>query len=252
MDIEDSKKILAWITFAQRDLRFGEIDIILRLDSKTTNWLLWDHLRDKFSSILRFRYLRGNDPNAVGAVVHPEGSTSETNRQNPSDAQREANGSQPDGNLEQDEIDEDEDFNLGDDSEDDANSRISDDDDQSSRERRSEDVNYKKHSADTEQQQSAKSFGNDMREADTYYSWNIRQTKIDFAHHRFREYLKIEGDRNTRQRDALPINLDTHKVQVQLTFDCFKMLRLGIRNGMSNGFMASDAQLAQVQLTRSV
>ena len=230
MDIEDSKKILAWITFAQRDLRFGEIDIILRLDSGTTNWLLWDHLRDKFSSILRFRYPRGNDPGAV----HPDGDVSRTIHHNEIDTKTEGTESQLENTSEHSEVDEDEDFNLGENSEDDASSTTGDDD-LSSQESQLNDVNGKKNSIDIKPSQNGKhltsNMSSDMKEADTYYNWNIRQTKIDFAHHRFREYLKIEGDRSTRQRNDLPINLEMPKIQVQLTFECFKMLRLGIQNG---------------------
>ena len=240
MDIEDSKHILAWITFAQRDLKFGEIDIILRLESKTTNWLLWDHLRDKFSSILRFRYPRGSDPHPVELAAHPGGDIIETVQQHQSDIKGDGDLPQPSSSLEDIVTDEDEDINLGDDSEDDAKSSVDDGGDASSRELQSD------NSTENESPQIGESFSGDMDEADAYYGWNIRQTKIDFAHHRFREYLKIEGARGTRQMNDLPINFDMDKVQIQLTFDCFKMLRLGVRNGTFNGLMGLGAQLAQL------
>lgn len=40
IDVEMVNRLLAWVAFARRPLSFGELDVILRLGSAQTNWLL--------------------------------------------------------------------------------------------------------------------------------------------------------------------------------------------------------------------
>ncbi|KAL9065473.1 MAG: hypothetical protein Q9157_007465 [Trypethelium eluteriae] len=101
--------------------------------------------------------------------------------------------------------DNDDDFDLGDDSDEDADQASSgdDDDDKDSKEDDNEDEDSKT--------QTESKAADETQEADYHYE----------------EYLRIEGDQKTRKKKDLPINLDIHKVQLELTLDCFKMLRLG-------------------------
>ena len=39
LDQETTARILMWISFSRRPLKFGELDVIARLDSGTTNWV---------------------------------------------------------------------------------------------------------------------------------------------------------------------------------------------------------------------
>ncbi|KAF2235940.1 hypothetical protein EV356DRAFT_513513 [Viridothelium virens] len=205
----------------KRDLKFGEIDVILRIDSPTTNWLLWDHLRDKFSSILRFRYPCGYDPDAVAPIPATNNVDADETAQSEKMAVEEDHDDAVGSNATADIADNDDDFDLGDDSDEDADQASSgdDDDDKDSKEDDNDDEDSKT--------QTESKAADETQEADYHYEWNQRQTEIDFTHQRFREYLRIEGDQKTRKKKDLPINLDIHKVQLELTLDCFKMLRLG-------------------------
>ncbi|KAI9713573.1 MAG: hypothetical protein M1820_000955 [Bogoriella megaspora] len=231
MDLGNTKKILAWISFAQRELKFGEIDIILRLDSRTTNWLLWDHLRDKFSSVLRFRYPRGYDPDAVPQAESSDGGTEKTAVEDQSTGPSEEDAVEQDHGQAQIDNGDDDDFDFGEDSDEDADNSTLGGNDQTSSDTKDSEPGLESEPLQDDVTESKSTVRNPVQEADDFYDWNKRQTKIDFTHHRFREYLKLEGDRDTQRKKALPINIDVHKVQLELAVDCFKMLRLGIENG---------------------
>ena len=63
--MDTTARILTWVSFARRPLNFGELDVIARLYSGDTNFMLWEDLRGKFASIFRFRYPKGYDPDAI-------------------------------------------------------------------------------------------------------------------------------------------------------------------------------------------
>lgn len=88
IEVETANRLLAWVAFAKRPLSFGEVDVILRLGSTQTNWFLWNHVRGKFSSVIRLRYPRS------------------------------WNAEEVDGEDEEDEEEDDDNFSLGDSSED--------------------------------------------------------------------------------------------------------------------------------------
>ncbi|POS69294.1 hypothetical protein DHEL01_v212312 [Diaporthe helianthi] len=58
IEVGMANRLLAWVAFAKRPLSFGEVDVILRLGSTQTNRFLWNHVRGKYSSIIRLRYPR--------------------------------------------------------------------------------------------------------------------------------------------------------------------------------------------------
>ncbi|TGJ88629.1 hypothetical protein E0Z10_g27 [Xylaria hypoxylon] len=198
-------RLLAWVAFAKRPLSFGELDVILRSDFDTTNWFLWDHLRGKFASTFRLRYPRGFDPNAKHEDNTDEGGTASGDQQD-----------EPDSHAIDDDDDGNGSFDLDDSGDDDTDEESVDAGDEET----------------TDEAQQEQEYQEPMKfEADEHYSWEQKQTIVDFSHQRFRDFLVIESDSHTRQKPPLPVGIDIHHVEVEIVFDCFRCLRAGINSG---------------------
>lgn len=194
-------RLLAWVAFAKRPLRFGELDVILRSDFDATNWFLWDHLRGKFASIFRLRYPKGFDPEARSDDDEDEGGSTAGDQQDGSDSQ-----------LVSADDDDADSFDL---------------DDSSDDEPEEDDASENGEAEQEQQDEEPKS-----SEADQHYSWEQKRTIVDFSHQRFRDFLVIEGDPYKRQKPPLPVGIDVQQVEVDIVLDCFRCLRAGLDNGI--------------------
>ncbi|KAI1169761.1 hypothetical protein F4777DRAFT_169868 [Nemania sp. FL0916] len=210
VDTTTVNRLLAWVAFAKRPLSFGELDVILRSDFDATNWFLWDHIRGKFASIFRLRYPKGFDPDAKWEDTVDQEVAAGGDQADEQDSRPPASDDDEDDNS----------FNLDD---------SSDDDTDAEEDAASEDGSAtEEKDASEEPQQEEQSQEPKVSEADRHYSWDQKHTIADFSHQRFRDFLVIEGDARTRQKPLLPVGIDTHRVEVDIVFDCFRCLRAGL------------------------
>lgn len=215
LDVDTTTKILIWVSFARRPLNFGELDIIARLYSGATNWMLWANMTGKFASIFRLRYPRGYNPDAVEQQGDDE----------LSDALDEAfDSSLIDADTAEDDTETDPSHIAGSSDGDGGGG----DDIKSNSSGESDDL------AEFEKEYledgSDPTSGNDT-EADRQYDWNQKNTIIEFAHARFRDRIRIEGDPHKRDRDPLPVLMNIHRADIVMAIDCFKMMRLANLKG---------------------
>ncbi|KAI0879066.1 hypothetical protein GGS24DRAFT_486796 [Hypoxylon argillaceum] len=199
-------RLLAWVAFAKRPMSFGELDVLLRSDFDATNWFLWDHIRGKFASIFRLRYPRGFDPDAKDEEHQDEQVIEDDDDQNELGSQLVASDS-----------DDNDSFNLDDSSDDDAEEELISENGSA--------IQDEETGSETQQYEWPKE-----SEADQHYSWGQKHTIVDFSHQRFRDFLVIEGDQLTRQKPSLPVGINIHHVEVEIIFDCFRCLRVGLDN----------------------
>lgn len=209
LDKPSMRKLLMWVTYAKRPLLFGEIDALLLIDSTAANWMLWDQLRGKMSSVFRLTYPRGYNPDSKPAELEKPGidSTSEI-----SDEGHERDHSEMLGQAESsdNEIDEDAgpiEFDF------DGNS-----DDQGEEEKLSD--------QDTEHSEDGIEIGRRQHFEDPY-TWPQKRTLVDFSHQRFRDVLTIEAGPEPRLAPPLAIFADVLTKDLEMTKQCLAMLRLG-------------------------
>ena len=194
LDVETTARILTWVSFSRRPLKFGELDVITRLASGTTNWMLWPNMTGKFASIFRLRYPKGYDPDAAaGSLI--------SNRDESTMAEAQMNG-----------------VNLG------GTTYASGDDesDNSSLAWEPEDVGQ---SDPGETEETLDSSANTQAEADKYYDWYKKNTIVEFTHVRFRDVAKIEGNPQKRQREPLSILMDMYRADISIVLDSLEMMR---------------------------
>ena len=89
-----------------------------------------------------------------------------------------------------------------------------------------------RNSNDVAELQESESGNTQKFEADEKYNWYQKNTIVEFTHTRFRDMIKIEGDPKKRQRESLPILLNTCRAEILIAIDCLKMIYAAPLKGM--------------------
>lgn len=212
MNPDDTALLLAWLAYSKRPLKFGELDAILRLEKAAPNWLLWDRCFGIFSSIVNMQIPKGHREEA-SKIVAPESSAS----LGPSDKLDAIEGL-ADLDL-KDEI-----------SPDGSDDNLEWDFDTDNDEDKSKPPNDAPNSCKIDNEPSG---ANDLNPDELYDMWQ-KNTTLELRHQRFREFLKGDSAYIRRAKALAPIYLELNKIEVILTLQCLKMLRLASTKGTNS------------------
>ncbi|TLD28206.1 hypothetical protein PspLS_03751 [Pyricularia sp. CBS 133598] len=199
------RKMLLYVVYVQRPLRFGELNEFLSLPDRKPNLLLWERTRGVISAVFDLRFPGDQDPDEI------EDHEEEENEVERSDDEK--------GNDDGSESDDDEggfDF-TGDDEDEDTGADDSDSQEifapvASHRLRTSWEMQLRRQNTTTQYQ--------------TYLNDAQIKTKITFCHARFKDYLQREGRSRNRTKLVHAIIPETERVHIEITMMCLEVFML--------------------------
>ncbi|KAL5872412.1 hypothetical protein ACKVWC_008044 [Pyricularia oryzae] len=200
------RKMLLYVVYVQRPLRFGELNEFLSLPDRKPNLLLWERTRGVLSAVFDLRFPGDQDPDEI---------------QDDDEEENELEGSGDEkGNDEgSDQSDDEEDgFDFtGDDEDEDTGADDSDNQDifapvASHRLRTSWEVQLRRQNTTTQYQ--------------TYLNDAQIKTEITFCHARFKDYLQREGRSRNRTKLVHAIIPETERVHIEITMMCLEVFML--------------------------
>ncbi|TLS24871.1 hypothetical protein PpBr36_08603 [Pyricularia pennisetigena] len=199
------RKMLLYVVYVQRPLRFGELNEFLSLPDRKPNLLLWERTRGVLSAVFDLRFPGDQDPDEMeddAEVNELDGSGDEKR-----------NG---DGSDQSDDEDDGFDF-TGDDEDEDAGADDS--------EKQEIFVPIALHRLHTSWEVQLRR-QNTTTQYHTYLRDAQLKTKITFCHARFKDYLQREGRSRNRTKLVHAIIPETERVHVEITMMCLEVFML--------------------------
>ncbi|KAI6375402.1 hypothetical protein MCOR25_002968 [Pyricularia grisea] len=199
------RKMLLYVVYVQRPLRFGELNEFLSLPDRKPNLLLWERTRGVLSAVFDLRFPGDQDPDEI----------------EDDDEENELGGSDDDkGKDDESDQSDDEDGGFDFTGDDEGEDTSADDNDNqqifapiaSHRLRTSWEVQLRRQNTTTQYQ--------------TYLNDAQIKTEITFCHARFKDYLQREGRSRNRNKLVHAIIPETERVHIEITMMCLEVFML--------------------------
>ena len=210
---DDLEKTLIWVCASKRPLSFVELESILRLYDREPRRLLWGKLRDNWASVFNMQYPRGYDPDL----------TDEDNGQSTNSFKAISDTANWDLGLD---IPVDRGYKNPDNYADN-----NDDEEEDNDEEDSDSLSFLNNIEDDFELERSEHAGKNFEATTGHYDIGQLYTTIAFAHARFRDVVREQGDLSFKGKATLSIFKRIRQADYYLFIDCVYMLHIGYAEG---------------------